>query len=134
MAGSRHKARCASLQALYQWAFTHAPIAEIETQFRKDRPMKGVDLAYFHTLLQGVSMHAATLDAAMPPLLDRPMDQLSPVEHAVLRLALYELLHQPKVPYKVVINEALELTKKYGSVDGSKYINAVLDRFVQERA
>jgi len=124
----RRRARELAVQALYQWQIAETPPTEIELQFRQDQDMAKVDTEYFSVLLQGVTQHIAPIDEKMQPALDRPLSQLNPVELAILRLAIYELLFQIQVPPKAVINEALELTKRFGATDGYKYVNAVLDR------
>ena len=92
-------------------------------------PMWWADSEHFNTLLHGAIRDAATLRADLAPLIDRPLDQLSPVEHAALLIGAFELKHHIEIPYKVVINEAVELTKSFGGIDGHKYVNGVLDRF-----
>ena len=123
----RSKARSLALQAIYQWQLTGDSATDIRNQFEEKITTKKVDLAYFHTLLDGVVIQVATVDQQFIPLLDRKVDDLDMVELAVLRLAVYELLYRTEIPHKVVINEALELTKTFGSCDGYRYINGVLD-------
>ncbi len=127
---ARRKARRFALQAVYQWQMTGAVLSEIEKEFFEFNDIKKFDVDYFRKLLVGVVEFHARIDAAMAPALDRPIEELNPVELAALRIAIYELLYQPDVPYKVVINEALELTKTFGSTDGFKYVNGVLDKIV----
>ena len=127
----RRKARFLALQAIYQWQLTGDSAADIRNQFGEKITTKKVDLTYFHTLLDGVITQAATIDQLFIPLLDRKIDDLDMVEVAVLRMAVYELLHRTEIPHKVVINEALELTKIFGSSEGYKYINGVLDALVK---
>lgn len=125
---ARRKARQLALQAIYQWQLTAAPAKEIEQQFQEDDKLKKADAEYFQELVHGVPQEILILDNKMSEFLNRPVEELSPVELAVLRIATYELLHRLEIPYRVIINEALELTKTYGSVDGFKYVNGVLDR------
>jgi N utilization substance protein B len=128
----RRKARSLALQAIYQWQLTGDSAADIRNQFSEKITTKKVDLAYFHTLLDGVIAQADTIDQLFIPLLDRKIGDLDMVEIAVLRMAVYELLHRTEIPHKVVINEALELTKIFGSSEGYKYINGVLDTLVKK--
>lgn len=124
----RHKARHYGLQALYQWCMTGADAAEIIAQFRTDYDFSNVDADYFAALVQGGINQAVQLDQQIQPLLDRPLEELDPVEHSLLRLSGYELAERIDVPYKVVINEAVALAKKFGATDGHKFINGVLDK------
>jgi N utilization substance protein B len=105
----------------------HQP-EEIELQFRTLQDMSQVDMDYFHALLHGVPAHLAELDAALVPFLDRPLREVDPVERAVLRLSAFELAHRLEVPYRVVINEGVELAKSFGAEQGHKYVNSILDR------
>jgi N utilization substance protein B len=128
---SRHRARELVVQALYQWHMTQHSALEIELQFREEG-LANADQNYFSTLLQGVITKYPELDEKLLESIDREINELNPVELAILRLATYELLFQPDVPYKVVINEACELAKKFGSVDGYKYVNGVLDHLANK--
>lgn len=128
---ARRKARRFAVQALYQWHMAGADLAQIESEFRTDNDMSKVDLEYFHDILHGVPRHMENLDKKVEPLLDRRLDEMTPVELAVLRLSSYEMCHRIDVPYKVVINEAIELAKTFGATDGHKYINGVLDKLAQ---
>lgn len=129
---NRRKARSLALQAIYQWQFTSDPVSAIEAHFIPEINPKKTDQEYFRDLLRGVIANATAIDEKVSPFLDRKISELNPVELAVLRLAIYELLYRLDVPYKVVINEALELTKIYGSVEGHKYVNGVLDKAAQQ--
>lgn len=131
-AAGRHNARRYAVQAMYQWQIAGTPLSEIEIDFMKYHIEKKVDLAYFKLLLHGIPEHQSSLDATMKPYLGRLQDEIDPIELAVLRLATFELIHRPDVPYRVVINEALELTKQFGSVDGFKFVNGVLDRVAKK--
>ena len=97
-------------------------------QFRADNDFSKVDEGYFHTLLHGIPREMSTLDDTMNPLLDRPISQLDPVEIAALRIGCYELMNRADVPYRVVINEAIELVKRFGAQDSHRYINGILDK------
>ncbi|MEN9465826.1 MAG: hypothetical protein RL217_2007 [Pseudomonadota bacterium] len=128
---ARRKARHYAVQALYQWQLAGANVAQIEAEFRADNDMSKVDVEYFHALLHGVPMEKSNIDEKIKPLLDRRLDEMTPVELAIVRLGAYEMLHRIDVPYKVVINEAIELTKTFGATDGHKFINGVLDKLAQ---
>jgi N utilization substance protein B len=128
MKSARHKARELALQGLYQWLLAKEHAGEIRAHLAEFKGYDKADQDYLGLLLEGVIADAAELDAAFTPLLDRPVEELSPVERGVLLIGAYELAHVPEVPYKVVINEAVELAKSYGGTDGHKYVNGVLDR------
>lgn len=124
----RTAARQKAMQALYQWQYTRQTIAFIEQQFLDEEVMKGVQIAYFKELLHEISAQAGELDEELAPLLDRPIQQLNPVEHAILWIGLYELIRCPDVPWRVIINEAVEIAKIFGAQNSHKYINGVLDK------
>jgi len=128
---ARRKARRFAVQAIYQWQLAGADLAQIEAEFRTDNDMSKVDLEYFHDILHGVPRNKAELDEKIEPYIDRRMDEMTPVELSILRLAAFEMLHRIDVPYKVVINEAIELAKTFGATDGHKYVNGVLDKLAQ---
>lgn len=127
--GSRRRSREFALQALYQWQLGGDTADILEKQLRVAKGFEKLDEAYFLTLLRGAISGAHELEQKLQPNLDRPFKELSPIEHCILLLAAYELVHQPDVPYKVVINEAVELAKSFGGTDGHKYVNGVLDKF-----
>ncbi|EKD70493.1 MAG: transcription antitermination protein NusB [uncultured bacterium] len=129
---ARHNARRYALQAMYQWQIAGTPVNDIETEFLTYHVDKKFDLDYFKELIHGVIEMRAELDKEMQPYLGRLLDEIDPIELAVLRLATYELIKRPDVPYRVVINEALELTKKFGSIEGYKFVNGVLDRVAKK--
>lgn len=130
---ARHQARRFAIQALYKWQLATAPAADIETEFLQYHVRtENIDLDYFKELIHETTKQAADLDAAMQPFLGRPIDKVDPVELAVLRLAAYEILRRPDVPHPVIINEALELTKEFGSIEGHKFVNGVLDRLAKK--
>lgn len=129
---ARRKARSFALQAIYQWHMAGADLAKIEAEFRTDNDMSKVDLEYFHEILHGVPRELSSLDKIIEPLLDRDAEEITPVELSILRLATYEMAHRIDVPYKVVINEAVELAKSYGATDGHKYVNGVVDKIAQQ--
>lgn len=124
---SKHYSRCCAVQALYQWHHTEHPAADIIEQFLIDEHLKQADRKYFKKLVIGALNAQAELDELIKPHLDRDITALTPVELAILRLAAFELVHCPEVPYKVVINEALEIAKDYGADQSYKYINGILD-------
>ena len=128
---ARRKARHFLVQALYQWQLAGADIAQIEAEFRTDHDMKKVDTEYFHSILHGVPREKSALDEKLSPLLDRRLDEMTPVELANLRLSTFEMIYRIDVPYRVVINEAVELAKTFGATDGHKFINGVLDKLAQ---
>lgn len=125
----RHRAREFALQGLYQWLLNNEDGGAIEAHLREAHGFNKADAIHFDALLYGAIKEAATLRQGLTPLIDRPLDQLSPIEHAVLLIGAYELTHHIEIPYKVVINEAVELTKSFGGIDGHKYVNGVLDKF-----
>ncbi|MFW0072849.1 MAG: transcription antitermination factor NusB [Coxiella-like endosymbiont] len=132
---SRHNARRYALQGLYQWYFGEVKPDDLINQFLEENALNDlpdVDLIYFKDLVIGTIQHVAFIDALMIPHLDRKISSLNPVELSALRLAIYELLHRKDVPYKVVINEALELVKEFGAEEGHRYVNAILDVLVPE--
>lgn len=128
----RRRARHYALQALYQWYMAGAAPREIEAEFRTDYDFGNVDLEYFQALLHGTAERADEFDALLEPLLDRALKELDPVEHSLLRMGCFELRERIDVPYRVVINEAVALARKFGAEDSFKYINGVLDRVARD--
>lgn len=124
----RRKARRLALQAIYQWQVAQGNVADIAQQFVLEQDTKGVDLDYFRDLLFGVSVHTKELDAIYSPYLSRPLADLDVVDKAVLRLACYELTRREDVPYRVVINEAIELAKAFAAEESHRFVNGVLDK------
>ena len=125
---SRRRSREFALQGLYQWLLAGTDAATIEQQLSAVQGFDKADRAFFSALLAGVIREAQRLEQSLQPYLDRKCAELSPIERAILLIAAYELANQPDVPYKVVINEAVELAKSYGGTDGHKYVNGVLDK------
>ncbi len=125
---ARRRARECAVQALYSWQLSHNDIADVEYQFLAEQDVKDVDVLYFRELLTGVATNSAYLDGLMQPYLSRLLDELGQVERAVLRIALYELSKRQDVPYKVAINEAIELAKTFGAEDSHNFFNGVLDK------
>ena len=129
----RRRSREFALQGLYQWQLAGTDAATIEQQMSAAKGFDKTDRAYFSALLAGAIRESQRLEQSLQPHLDRKCAELSPVERAILLLAAYELENQPEVPYKVVINEAVELAKNYGGTDGFKYVNAVLDKLAADK-
>jgi N utilization substance protein B len=125
----RHRAREFALQGLYQWLLNNEDGGAIEAHLREAHGFDKADAAHFDALLYGTIKEATVLRSGLVPLIDRPIELLSPIEHAILLIGAYELTHHVEIPYKVVINEAVELTKSFGGIDGHKYVNGVLDKF-----
>jgi N utilization substance protein B len=126
--GSRTRARQAAIQALYQWQLTGQPPEDIERDFISDSELSGVDVEYFRHLVREVPRRQQALDDRLGPCLDRELREVDPVERAILRVGAFEFECHPEIPYRVVINEAVELAKTFGAEQGHKFVNAVLDR------
>lgn len=124
---ARSRARRRALQAVYAWQMSGAKANEVIAQFAHEQAHEVADLAYFEDLVRGVDSHRAELDKALTPFLDREVEQVDPIERAALRIAAYELRHRLDVPYRVVINEAIETVKRFGAEHGHTYVNGVLD-------
>lgn len=129
---ARSRARRRALQALYAWQLSGQDIALVIAQFRTEQDMEIADLAYFEDLLRGVNDNLAKIDEELRRFVDRDIAQIDPIERGVLRLAAYELLFRIDVPYRVVLNEAIETTKRFGADHGHSYVNGVLDRAAAE--
>ena len=130
--GARVRARRSAVQALYQWFLTGEPMSLIISEFEQDRKeLKKADRDYFRELLAGISSNSEEILDALVPVLDRSPHELDPVTRAVLHLGIYELIHQPLLPLRVVLNEAVELARMFGAEDSYKYINGVLDQAAQ---
>lgn len=129
---ARHAARRLAVQALYQWQIAGDHPKDVLAQFREERPLGDADMDYFRELLLGVPEHVETIDTAVAPYLDRPLDRVDPVERAILRLAVYEMMQRLDVPYRVVINEAVDLAKVFGAEQGHRFVNGVLDKAVRQ--
>ncbi len=129
---NRRRARRRALQAIYQWQMTGQEANDIVSQFLDVQDMSGVDKVYFEKLLRGVSLQATELDDELRPFLDRPLDQLDVMERAVLRIGTFEMLRCPELPFRVVVDECVDLAHRFGSGQGHAYVNAVLDRAARE--
>jgi transcription antitermination protein NusB len=135
---SRHATRARSMarklvmQALYQWQMTAHEANDLSKQFIESEEFGAADRDYFNELLRGCIKGKEQIDAAIAPFIDRPLEQLDPVETAILMIGMYELRSRIDVPYRVVINEAVDLAKRFGATDAHKYVNAVLDRAAKD--
>jgi N utilization substance protein B len=129
---ARRRARQLALQALYQWQMSGEPINEIKLQFHRYVDMTQVDVEHFHHLIEEITMSVNEVDNIFIPFLDRSIHELNPVELAVLRIGAYELAKRMDIPYRVSINEALELSKAFGSSEAHKYVNGVLDKIANQ--
>jgi N utilization substance protein B len=127
-AAGRSVARKLALQAIYRWLLNDAPWQDLVKEFGEAEDMPNADPKYFREVVEGVWASRQSLDEKLTELVDRPVEQLDPVEHSVLLIGLYELSAKPEVPYRVAINEAVGLAKRFGATDGHKFVNAVLDR------
>lgn len=132
MSNARSLARERAMQALYQWQLTGQSPAEIEAQFLQEQDMKGVDKKFFSELLHEIPVRRDELDAQCDDVLDRPLAQVDPVEQAILRIGIYELQQRIDIPYRVVINEMVELAKQFGAEQGHKFINGTLDKLAKK--
>ena len=125
---ARSRSRRRALQAVYAWQLSATSEGALIAEFAHEQAHEVADLEYFEDLVRGVLRHVAQLDAALAGYIDRKVDEVDPIERAALRIAAYELTHRPDVPYRVVINEAIDSTKRFGSEHGHTYVNGVLDR------
>jgi N utilization substance protein B len=129
---ARSRARRRATQALYAWQMSGNPMKEVIEEFRHEQDMEIADLDYFEDLLRGVNEHCKDIDAGLTPFLDRDIAQVDPIERAILRLSAYELRYRIDVPYRVVLNEAIEVAKRFGAEHGHTYVNGVLDKAAKE--
>lgn len=127
---ARRKARRLAIQAIYSWQLSENSISDIEAEFLTDNDTSKVDVDYFQDLIRGVATQASVLDGSLSPFTDRPFADLDQIERAILRVAAYELKFRVDVPYKVVMNEAIELAKAFGADDSHRFVNGVLDKAV----
>lgn len=132
MKTNRRRSREFALQGLYQWQLAKTDPAAIARQLAEAKGFDKIDMDYFKALLEGSIAAAPELEKAITPHLDREFSRLSPVERGILLMAAYELMHRPEVPYRAVINEAVELAKSYGGTDGYKFVNGVLDKLAAQ--
>lgn len=129
---ARHRARELALQGLYQWRIAGTDITQIEKTTRDEKSLGRYDVEFFSQLLRGAVSQQETLSVLITQHIDRALNELSPIEFSVLLLGAYELAHIPEIPYRVVINEGVELTKTFGGSDGYKYVNGVLDKLAAQ--
>jgi N utilization substance protein B len=130
--GARSVARKLAVQALYQWQLNEAPWQDLLKDFSTEEDMARADREYFAEIVRAVVETRAALDTRLAAWVDRAPQGLDPVEHAVLLIGVHELAHRPDVPWRVVVNEAVSLTRRFGATDAHKYVNAVLDRAARE--
>ena len=128
----RHRAREFALQGLYQWLLNNEPSSQVASNIRSAHGFDKADGEYFSSLLNGAITTSVELRESIAPLIDRSIAELSPIEHGVLLLGAYELKNNPEIPYRVVINEAVELAQSFGGIDGHKYVNGVLDKLASK--
>ena len=128
MSRQRSRSRSLAIQALYQWQMAGQDVGAIINHFLVEQDIKKFDSDYFGELVRGVPARLDELDAALADCIDRDLDAVDPVERAILRLGTYELIEHPEIPYRVVINEAVELAKTFGAEKGHRYVNGVLDK------
>ena len=128
MKPSRRRSRELALQGIYQWIYTGQAAKEVLKHLAELEGYAGADREFLEAELAGTISHAKSLRAELEPLVDRKWDEVSPIERAILMIGAWELMHQKEIPYRVTINEAIELGKRFGGTDGHKYVNGVLDR------
>ena len=133
MNNPKTNARQAGVQAIYQWQMTGQSLVDIENQFAEEGRLKDAHKKYFKELLHEIPARLNEIDEAMKDFADRPVDVIDPVERAILRLGVYELLFHLEMPYKVVLNESINLAKCFGADGSHKYINGILDKVAQAR-
>jgi len=132
MSKKRSKSREFAVQAIYQWQVSGNEIKDIISQFQQEKNQKYYEVDYFEDLLRGVLTNLTVLDGHLTPLIDRNIEQVDLVERAILRIATYEMTSHLEIPYRVVINEAVELAKLFGADQGHKYVNGVIDKLAHK--
>jgi transcription antitermination protein NusB len=132
MKSARRRSRELALQALYAWQLSGEDAAGLQTQLAQSKEFGKADSKYFARLVEGTIADSGVLEGLIAPALDRKLQELSPVERGILLLAVFELKNAPDIPFRVVINEAVELAKEFGGTDGHKYVNGVLDKLSAE--
>ncbi|TRW90733.1 transcription antitermination factor NusB [Candidatus Methylobacter oryzae] len=133
MSQARTNARKAAVQALYQWQMAGQNLSEIERQFLEEERLKDAQKSYFVELFYGVPKNLDEIDRALSEFVDRPVDTIDPVERAILRIGVYELLYRLNMPYRVVLNEGINLAKDFGADGSHKYVNGILDKVAQQK-
>jgi N utilization substance protein B len=135
MSLARTNARKCAVQALYQWQMTGHNLNDIERHFLEDERLKGAQRSYFDEIFRGVPKQLDVIDQALSEFVDRPVDKIDPVERAILRIGVYELINRLDIPYRVVLNEGVDLAKCFGAEGSHKYVNGILDKVAgQKRA
>ncbi|MBU2917410.1 transcription antitermination factor NusB [Psychrosphaera sp. F3M07] len=129
---ARRKARGLAVQAIYSWQLSQNHVTDIEQQMLLDNDVAKVDVQYFQELIRGVAAHYKEIDVALMPYTERPFEEVDQIEKAILRLTAFELKYRVDVPYKVAINEGIELAKKFGADDSHRFVNGVLDKAVKD--
>lgn len=132
MSQSRTNARKAAVQALYQWQMTGQNLSEIERQFLEEERLQDAQKSYFTELFHGVPKNLESIDLALSEFVDRPVDNIDPVERAILRIGVYELSFRLDMPYRVILNEGINLAKYFGADGSHRYINGILDKVAQQ--
>lgn len=133
MSQTRSNARKIAVQALYQWQMTGQNLKDIENQFLQDDRLKNAQRSYFNDLFHGVPKNLDVIDQVLSEFVDRPVEKIDPVERAVLRLGVYELLNKLNVPCRVIINEGINLAKCFGAEGSHRYVNGILDKVAQKQ-
>ena len=133
MSQARTNARKAAVQAIYQWQMTGQSLVEIERQFLEEERLKDAQKSYFTELFHGVPKNLGVIDETLTEFVDRPVDMIDPVERAILRIGVYELLNRLDMPYRVVLNEGINLAKYFGADGSHKYVNGILDKIAQQK-
>lgn len=132
MSQAKTNARKCAVQALYQWQMSGESLTRIESYFLEEEHLKGAQKTYFSELFHGVPKQLAELDAVLAEFVDRPVEKIDPVERAILRIGAYELINRLETPYKVIINEGVNLAKDFGAEGSHKYVNGILDKVSQK--
>ena len=133
MSLARTNARKAVVQAIYQWQMTSHSLNIIELQFQEEDRLKDAQKSYFKELLYGIPEHLESIDKTLADYVDRPVDIIDPVERAILRIGTYELLYRLDMPYRVVLNESINLAKCFGADGSHRYVNGILDKIAQQK-
>lgn len=133
MSQAKTNARKCAVQALYQWQMSGESLARIETYFLEEQHLKGAQKTYFTELFHGVPKQLVAIDAALAEFVDRPVEKIDPVERAILRIGVYELINRLETPYKVIINEGVNIAKDFGAEGSHRYINGILDKVSQKQ-
>lgn len=133
MSQAKTNARKCAVQALYQWQMSGDSLTRIETYFLEEEHLKGAQKTYFSELFHGVPKQLDVIDAALAEFVDRPVEKIDPVERAILRIGAYELINRLETPYKVIINEGVNLARDFGADGSHKYVNGILDKVAQKQ-